>query len=1523
MALGYRKNRLMIMNKEGLKVVALDDVETEGREGEEKAFSLVEMPSKMALNWKELSQCTNATKHMDSNCHKSGLIYRSLGVASEPSHECLFTFQGPTTFIKEFQALTIAFDLTWQDIHVVPTACCTHEEKNRIWALAQPWADEAKLCFQNPNGWGPILDWLNDSLCNYTLNSNRTSLEWNPCSEENKYDVHEGKEDTKAHRGKLNTGKKILKDSKNPATAKKVIRHFLFFVLPAKKDKAITLEPRRTLVLITIEAAGMSNPELWNLKTELVNLNLQTESSGGAGIAKPPLVSRCAFEWLSAVQQGDETAHGRTWLEITNGFQKSSVKLTFFREGQLERGTAQPQPTLPGNLARPGQSSAGTNDLVGRTNSGATIMQDLECQVKKSKLSTQGRGSALESDLSTAMNYVGQLAETVFGTVKGLYQGLNPATLTGGIDVLVVDIEINGEPVDLHMKLGDSGEAFFIQELESDVLGTASEPEASIAGTASTGWKKKRRRRKPRRKEDTVAADSSSEELEAGTGSELSLLEEPRPEPPGSVQPEGQSSPQPKDTYPYSDGEWPPQASLSTGGLTSPKSDSELELRTPEPIPLRAESHMQWAWGRLPKVGKAEWPESSVVPDGSSKTASPPQGAPSTPSASVVGVDPSGTPILQTGPGTDLLHPDTEVPALVGPPLQPPEREETKTQSSGDVGLPSPSESWSWAALEAPACTGQPEGISRRKGSLKRSQHLGPSEIYLDDLPSLDSENAALYFPQRYLGSGHQGVLELGPVGLGIGYQGPGRAPAPPPSLLVFIDCGRGARKWSETGSQKSLGGCNPEREPEPAPDTADTVVLSLSGGLADSGDISVGLSPGDGRREGRPRGGGGGSRGVHEHYNWAVAASMILSLQAFQRNLPKSTVDKLEKEKMPRKGGRWWFSWRCRDFPAKECSARREKTTARQQQLGGGHLPRSEGLGWGKWLKSRAARREKTKAPSSEDDAPSPPLSPPAHTPAYKKSLRLSSNQIVMELCGQRGAQESLAHLIQSGCPLCGSLGLTPNLGSARSQAVAKSCPDPYLWTKDRARSLFGGDVPGTLAPGRRLPVEIPTGPPLWSGPPSAHMAVSDELRKVLEFGGTGEREARGDGRPQFWGGRRSDALGHILPQLGKDWTHQGITRLYHKIHLLVSWGCGRALSLAAGLPAVGKAYRLARVLTYPGPPGPQDSVHASSTSQAWLSSSPKSHPCRGTRVGLSWPKPRRRDGDGWSLTALCYPFVPPPRNGYKFLYCSARAIGMADLTKGYLQWVNERGCGLPEGPILLSPSSLFSALHSTVTSPCHPLVANPFPAHGPDCRREVIEKKPEVFKIACLSDIQQLFLPQEQPFYAAFGNRPNDVTAYRQTWPTLNTVTSATGGSHWPLWTSTPWPERALAAPQNCVSQGMGVGTLEPDITAIPCWCPDISAHPNPRYSRAPPTSGKRGSQGSARAEGAKSFNPGLPSPNSTEVEGRTPNVRNPEAVASCPGSGLIQAMMYMRATLWRGALTWGGGRFSPKWKGEDHDL
>lgn len=55
-------------------------------------------------------------------------------------------------------------------------------------------------------------------------------------------------------------------------------------------------------------------------------------------------------------------------------------------------------------------------------------------------------------------------------------------------------------------------------------------------------------------------------------------------------------------------------------------------------------------------------------------------------------------------------------------------------------------------------------GLSARllSGFLKRNQHLGPSDIYLDDLPSLDSENVALYFPKRYLSTGWQGGWDWG-----------------------------------------------------------------------------------------------------------------------------------------------------------------------------------------------------------------------------------------------------------------------------------------------------------------------------------------------------------------------------------------------------------------------------------------------------------------------------------------------------------------------------------------------------------------------------------------------------------------------------------------------------------------------------------------------------------------------------------------------------------------------------------------
>ena len=87
---------------------------------------------------------------------------------------------------------------------------------------------------------------------------------------------------------------------------------------------------------------------------------------------------------------------------------------------------------------------------------------------------------------------------------------------------------------------------------------------------------------------------------------------------------------------------------------------------------------------------------------------------------------------------------------------------------------------------------------------------------------------------------------------------------------------------------------------------------------------------------------------------------------------------------------------------------------------------------------------------------------------------------------------------------------------------------------------------------------------------------------------------------------------------------------------------------------------------------------------------------------------------------------------NNYQILYLSARAIGQAGITKDYLTTIRQGEVNLPDGPMFLNPTSLVNAFH-----------------------REVIEKKPEKFKIACLRDIVKLF--PNNPLYAGYGNRVN----------------------------------------------------------------------------------------------------------------------------------------------------------------------
>lgn len=112
---------------------------------------------------------------------------------------------------------------------------------------------------------------------------------------------------------------------------------------------------------------------------------------------------------------------------------------------------------------------------------------------------------------------------------------------------------------------------------------------------------------------------------------------------------------------------------------------------------------------------------------------------------------------------------------------------------------------------------------------------------------------------------------------------------------------------------------------------------------------------------------------------------------------------------------------------------------------------------------------------------------------------------------------------------------------------------------------------------------------------------------------------------------------------------------------------------------------------------------------------------------------------GKTWAQSGVAKLFTSISENGYHFMYLSARAIGQARVTRDYLRSIKQDDITLPDGPLLLSPSSLISALH-----------------------REVIEKKPEEFKISCLKDIQALF-PGENPLHTGFGNKFNDVFAYR----------------------------------------------------------------------------------------------------------------------------------------------------------------
>jgi phosphatidate phosphatase LPIN len=115
---------------------------------------------------------------------------------------------------------------------------------------------------------------------------------------------------------------------------------------------------------------------------------------------------------------------------------------------------------------------------------------------------------------------------------------------------------------------------------------------------------------------------------------------------------------------------------------------------------------------------------------------------------------------------------------------------------------------------------------------------------------------------------------------------------------------------------------------------------------------------------------------------------------------------------------------------------------------------------------------------------------------------------------------------------------------------------------------------------------------------------------------------------------------------------------------------------------------------------------------------------------------------GRDWTHQGVAKLYTDIVNNGYNIFYLTSRSVGQADTTRAYLNGVVQDNYRLPKGPVIMSPDRTIAAL-----------------------RREIYLRKPEVFKMACLRDIMQLFdKPAHQtPFYAGFGNRFTDALSYR----------------------------------------------------------------------------------------------------------------------------------------------------------------
>nr|XP_020445679.1 phosphatidate phosphatase LPIN1-like isoform X2 [Monopterus albus] len=877
------------------------------------------------------------------------------------------------------------------------------------------------------------------------------------------------------------------------------------------------------------------------------------------------------------------------------------------------------------------------------------------------------------------MNYVGQLAGQVFVQVKELYRGLNPATLSGCIDVIVVrqpdgslqcspfhvrfgkmgmlwsreklvDIEINGEPVSLHMKLGENGEAFFVKETENtlevvpsylattpimsmgeelmesqlgratschhDAITCSLRPVQNLGPQQSDGTISKKRRRKARpeggaaggggRREESVEEFSEDEDMFT-----IDLSSDEDREGDSSRPAFGdQVSAAVAHTPPSTDGitsqskvmkeilsvTSPCGLSMScpqqTSPFSSPARPDDSQSSTPKSdseLTKRSKDNpeMLWTWGELPQAAQPSFLTSHRKQDSATSVSIPVSGSTHSRAISDTGAPSIMLYTPQPGEGT-ACGGDTE-----------------QSKHGARDGLANKTVDKAGAEQEVggPSCE-EMEGLRACSVSPRiLPDHLDKggtteSPIRRTDSPRKKKEKRSQHLSADGIYLDDITDLEPEVAALYLTKSDGGSSSVIGDSEMMMMGV------QSANQSPQSVGSSRVDSGVDSLSDHIGDmphVAISLCGGLVNNREIT--------REQFQERAVSYQQFSANpsiiddpnlvvqignKYYNWNTAAPVMLAMQVYQKPLPQC----------------WCLSYMfsvfglfsyC--FPGLFGSS--PPKPASVENIVKEKMPKKGGRWWFSW---RSRNRE-------------------------------SKSESVTEAGGDQGESSCIMASVDRMKDESSSSDEDHRSFSQVSEPPVTSASICYKKTL-------------------RLSSEQLASLQLKEGPNEVVFSVTTQYQGTCRCHGTiylwswNDKIVVSDIDGTI---TRSDTLGHILPTLGKDWTHQGIARLYHRVS----------------------------------------------------------------------------------------------QNGYKFMYCSARAIGMADMTRGYLHWVNERGTMLPMGPVLLSPSSLFSALH-----------------------REVIEKKPEKFKVECLTDIKHLFYPNTEPFYAAFGNRATDVYSYKEVGVSLNRI-------------------------------------------------------------------------------------------------------------------------------------------------------